>query len=126
MPLPVHEQMVDVGKHCLVIDCGFTTFRCAHVLLSRLQAAAHRDVLERFNADMAALAAVELHPAARVDGRTRLLDLLPEARLRDWAANCTAAHAQFANKVMDSPVEQLRLWASNSSQAPPPRLRTIA
>lgn len=66
---------------------------------SALQAAAHEEVLGRFDRDMEALAAAELHPAARSAGLTRLLDLLPEAKLRDWAAECARAHRQFADKV---------------------------
>ncbi len=56
-------------------------------------------MLGRFDRDMEALAAAELHPAARSAGLTRLLDLLPEAKLRDWAAECARAHRQFADKV---------------------------
>ena len=63
------------------------------------QAAAHEEVLGRFERDMDALAAAELHPAACAGGAIRLLDLLPEAKLRDWAANCSRAHRQFADKV---------------------------
>lgn len=63
------------------------------------QAAAHEEVLHRFDRDMEALAAAELHPAARSAGVARLLDLLPEAKLRDWAAECGRAHRQFADKV---------------------------
>lgn len=64
-----------------------------------MQAAAHEEVLGRFDRDMEALAAAEVHPAARAAGLTRLLDLLPEAKLRDWAAECARAHRQFADKV---------------------------
>ena len=71
----------------------------SHGALHAAQAAAHEEVLGRFDRDMEALAAAELHPAARSAGLTRLLDLLPEAKLRDWAAECARAHRQFADKV---------------------------
>jgi hypothetical protein len=71
----------------------------SHGALYAAQSAAHEEVLGRFDRDMEALAAAELHPAARSAGLTRLLDLLPEAKLRDWAAECARAHRQFADKV---------------------------
>lgn len=60
---------------------------------------AHREILSRFSADMERLAACELHPAARSPGSRRLLDLLPEQRLRDWADSCARSHAAFMEKV---------------------------
>lgn len=63
------------------------------------QAAGHREILTHFTADMEQLAACELHPAARAPGARRLLDLLPEQRLRDWADSCARSHAAFMEKV---------------------------
>lgn len=48
---------------------------------------------------MERLAACELHPAARSPSSWRLLDLLPEQRLRDWADSCGRSHAAFMEKV---------------------------
>ena len=56
---------------------------------------------------MERLAACELHPAARGPGQRRLLDLLPEQRLRDWADSCGRSHAAFVEKVR-TPVYEVK------------------
>ena len=66
------------------------------------QAEAHRDILARFSADMDRLASCELHPGARTGTSRRLLDLLPEQRLRDWAEACRRSHSAFGDKVQST------------------------
>lgn len=61
------------------------------------------EVLQRFERDLDALKTAELHPAARAGRATHLLDLLPEVKLKDWHANCTHAHSQFADKARHAP-----------------------
>ena len=63
------------------------------------QAEAHNDILARFSSDMDRLASCELLPGARTGSARRLLDLLPEQRLRDWAEACQRSHAAFGDKV---------------------------
>ncbi|KAK9820447.1 hypothetical protein WJX72_010464 [[Myrmecia] bisecta] len=65
------------------------------------QHTAHAETLVRFEQDMAQLAATELQPAARTRELTRLVHLVPEQRLRDWAANCGRSHKHFADKVSE-------------------------
>ena len=45
------------------------------------------------------LASCELHPGACTGTARRLLDLLPEQRLRDWAEACRRSHAAFGDKA---------------------------
>lgn len=59
----------------------------------------HEEVLRRFERDVDALRAPELHPAARVGAATHLVDLLHQGQLREHHANCVHAHKQFADKV---------------------------
>ncbi|KAK9846399.1 hypothetical protein WJX81_003004 [Elliptochloris bilobata] len=63
------------------------------------QRGTHSEVLARFERDMAALAAAELPRAAQSAGLRRVSDLLPEAQLREWAAQCQAAHGALNEKV---------------------------
>ena len=58
-------------------------------------------MLGRFEGDMEALAGVEVAPAvAAAAGQLRsLLDLVPEQRVRDWAAQCAASHQHLSDKV---------------------------
>jgi hypothetical protein len=65
------------------------------------QRRAHEEVLGRFEGDMEALAGVEIAPAvAAAAGQLRsLLDLVPEQRVRDWAAQCAASHQHLSDKV---------------------------
>lgn len=85
--------------HLPLQSCTQPLFQAHTILCANLKTAAHEEVLARFDRDMDALAAADLHPAARVGGATRLLDLLPEVKLREWAAECRRSHRQFADKV---------------------------
>lgn len=63
------------------------------------QRGTHAEVLARFERDMAALAATELPRAAQGPGLRRASEILPEAQLREWAAQCQAAHGALNDKV---------------------------
>lgn len=62
---------------------------------------AQREVLLNFERDMGVLAQTELHPAAAGEGRRHLVDLVPAARLQEWAGDCRTAREQFAGKVAE-------------------------
>ena len=59
----------------------------------------HAEVLGRFEADMEALGAVEIAPQAASAQLRTLLHLVPEQRVRDWAAQCAASHQHLSDKV---------------------------
>ena len=56
-------------------------------------------MLGRFEADMEALGAVEIAPQAASAQLRTLLHLVPEQRVRDWAAQCAASHQHLSDKV---------------------------
>ena len=63
------------------------------------EAAAQMAILQDFERDMEQLASLQLHPAARTDRHSRLIHLIPEQKMRDWAARCKRDHDHFAKKV---------------------------
>ena len=71
------------------------------VTLCRYQteAAAQKEILQGFERDMDQLAALQLHPDIRTDRHNYLIDLIPEQKLREWAARCKRDHDHFAKKV---------------------------
>ena len=69
-----------------------------------MQRGAHVDVLARFERDMGALAGAELPRPAQGPGLRRVSDLLPEAQLREWAAQCQAAHGALNDKARPAPL----------------------
>ena len=68
-----------------------------------VQRSAHVDVLARFERDLGALAGAELPRPAQGPGLRRVSDLLPEAQLREWAAQCQAAHGALNDKARPAP-----------------------
>ena len=62
----------------------------------------HGELLQRFAQDMELLASITLHEGASTDRIKRLIDMVPEQRLREWAENCRRSHEQFADKVCGS------------------------
>ena len=63
------------------------------------QRAQHEEVLGSFQANLDLLARLEVHPCAQRPGLRRLADVVPEPRLREWAACCSASHRSLASKV---------------------------
>ncbi|BDA42038.1 Autophagy-related protein 11 [Coccomyxa sp. Obi] len=61
----------------------------------------HAEVLGRFERDMEALASVEVPAQARTPDLARLSDLVPQQRMRDWAAQCASSHQHLSDKVAD-------------------------
>ena len=64
-----------------------------------VQRQAHAEVLAGFERELEALAAVEVHPAARTAEHRRLVHLVNAPRLREWAAECLACHQHLSDKV---------------------------
>ncbi len=48
---------------------------------------------------MEQLASLQLHAGARTERHSRLIHLIPEQKMRDWAARCKHDHDHFAKKV---------------------------
>ncbi|GMH33246.1 hypothetical protein BSKO_01080 [Bryopsis sp. KO-2023] len=61
----------------------------------------HGEVLREFERDMDVLMGTELCPGLRTEKWEKLVDLLPEGKLRQWAESCRKAHRHFAEKVAD-------------------------
>lgn len=59
----------------------------------------HAEVLGRFERDMEALASMEIPAQARTAEMSRLSDLVPGQRMRDWAAQCASSHQNLSDKV---------------------------
>ena len=59
----------------------------------------HAEVLGRFEGDMEALASVEVPVQARTPDLARLSDLVPQQRMRDWAAQCASSHQHLSDKA---------------------------
>ena len=66
------------------------------------EAAAQKEILQGFERDMDQLAALQLHPDIRTDRHNYLIDLIPEQKLREWAARCKRDHDHFAKKVQSA------------------------
>lgn len=49
--------------------------------------------------ELQALAAIPLHPAARSQEHSTVLDLVDAPRVKEWAAQCQACHTNLAQKV---------------------------
>ena len=64
-----------------------------------VQRARHEEVLSSFQANLDLLARLEVHPSAQRPGLRHLADVVPEPRLREWAARCSASHRSLAAKV---------------------------
>ena len=64
---------------------------------------AQREILQGFERDMEQLAALQLHTGARTERHSRLIHLIPEQKMRDWAARCKHDHDHFAKKVCLQP-----------------------
>ena len=62
----------------------------------------HGELLQRFAQNMELLASITLHEGAGTDRIKRLIDMVPEQRLREWAENCRRSHEQFTDKVYGS------------------------
>lgn len=56
-------------------------------------------MLGRFERDMEALASVEVPAQARTPDLARLSDLVPQQRMRDWAAQCASSHQHLSDKA---------------------------
>ena len=91
-----------------IISCQYTAAQL-HPGLHRYiaQRSKHSEVLARFPVDMEALAAIEIHPAARSKELRRLIDLVPEPGMRQWAADCAKAHQHLGEKVGDDAFRHL-------------------
>lgn len=87
-------------RACLLLACFCTRVVAgAHGCRYAEQRRAHAEVLGRFEADMEALGAVEIAPQAASAQLRTLLHLVPEQRVRDWAAQCAASHQHLSDKV---------------------------
>ncbi|CEM11250.1 unnamed protein product [Vitrella brassicaformis CCMP3155] len=73
--------------------------------------ARHQSVLEGLDAAIGRLREVELHPAMRLQGRHTLADVVPEQRIRQFAASCGADHDRIRRRI-----EQLRKVAIETGQ----------
>ena len=69
---------------CLRNPVKIMTWLCRY----QTEAAAQMAILQNFERDMEQLASLQLHPAARTDRHSRLIHLIPEQKMRDWAARC--------------------------------------
>ena len=58
-----------------------------------------KEILQGFERDMEQLASLQLHAGARTERHSRLIHLIPEQKMRDWAARCKHDHDHFAKKV---------------------------
>ena len=89
------------------------------VALCRYQkeAAAQKEILQGFERDMDQLAALQLHPDIQTDRHNYLIDLIPEQKLREWAARCKRDHDHFAKKVQSIVWDR---WARSGRGWPSP------
>eukprot|EP00456_Euglypha_rotunda_P054834 TRINITY_DN4441_c0_g1_i1.p1 TRINITY_DN4441_c0_g1~~TRINITY_DN4441_c0_g1_i1.p1 ORF type:complete len:162 (+),score=23.74 TRINITY_DN4441_c0_g1_i1:298-783(+) len=61
----------------------------------------HQQLLDSFEADLAQLRQVDLHPSVRTAEKTTLLDCVNEGKLRAWAQECQKSYDQLAKKVLE-------------------------
>ena len=77
------------------------------------EAAAQKEILQGFERDMDQLAALQLHADIRTDRHNYLIDLIPEQKLREWAARCKRDHDHFAKKVKSALWGVVGGWGMN-------------
>ena len=75
----------------------YTTFRDTFVS----RHTAHAALLASFEDDMKRLLNARLHPTLASAQRQTLLDCIPEARFRSWAATCRQEHEQLQARVVE-------------------------
>ena len=56
-------------------------------------------MLASLPANLELMARLEVHPAAQSASLRRLVDFVPQERLRDWAGRCKVSHQTLAGKV---------------------------
>ena len=83
----------NANHHLLAMTMEFAVIRY------QTEEAAQRAILQGFERDMDQLAALQLHPDAQTDRHSCLIHLIPEQKMREWAARCKRDHDQFDKKV---------------------------
>eukprot|EP00891_Asterochloris_glomerata_P000620 jgi/Astpho2/620/fgenesh1_pg.00013_%23_39_t len=99
--LAIDAARVNVEHHYQYICGSYGDFMDRY----KQQHERHGELLQRFAQDMELLASITLHEGAGTDRIKRLIDMVPEQRLREWAENCRRSHEQFTDKVQE--LEQL-------------------
>lgn len=93
--MSIDAARMNVEHHYQYIARAFEEF----MLTYQTQAAAQKEILQGFERDMEQLASLQLHAGARTERHSRLIHLIPEQKMRDWAARCKHDHDHFAKKV---------------------------
>ncbi|KAA6421485.1 MAG: hypothetical protein FRX49_08429 [Trebouxia sp. A1-2] len=93
--MAIDAARMNVEHHYQYIARAFEEF----IVTYQTEAAAQKDILQGFERDMEQLASLQLHAGARTERHSRLIHLIPEQKMRDWAARCKHDHDHFAKKV---------------------------
>lgn len=91
----IDAARANIQLHFHSIGTGFAEFLSNYSVQKRK----HVEVLEEHGPLMDLMRATHLHPDLQRDGRVKLMDLVPEEKLRKWAESCRKAHTHFSEKV---------------------------
>ena len=81
------------------------------------QCAQHDEVLASLPANLDLLARLEVHPAAQGPQLRRLVDFVPQERLKEWAGRCAGSRQSLAAKVCQQFSRQTPMqWAHSASR----------
>lgn len=93
--MSIDAARMNVEHHYQYIATAFEEFMGTY----QTEASAQKEILQGFERDMEQLAFLQLHAGARTERHSRLIHLIPEQKMRDWAARCKHDHDHFAKKV---------------------------